>query len=159
MKLISNLGKCALSLVLTLALFSCKDGKTSSNTPGNGTGPVGTWMIDSDATLAANQSQISFQLDSIPKANQAEARAKLEKMFKSVEGTFVFKADNSLVTTTVFNGNEMTMQGTWEITGDKIISRTEGPQGEQVSTGAIQDGLLKFQTGNDQFVVLRRDGP
>ena len=159
MKLLSNLGKCALSLVLTLALFSCKDGKTSSDTPGNGTGPVGTWMIDSDATLAANQSQISVQLDSIPKASQAEARAKVEKMFKSIEGTVVFKADNSLVSTTVFDGNELAMQGTWEITGDKIISRTEGPQGEEVATGAIQDGLLKLQTGNDQFVVLRREEP
>lgn len=157
MSLLGNLAKCSLTVLLGAALLSCDDGKIPSGSPGNDTDLVGVWKIDSDATLAANQSQISSQLDAIPAANRADARTKLEEMFKSVAGTFEFKADNTLVTTTVFNGSEMRTQGTWEINGDMIISKTEGPDGEQISTGTIQESRLKFKSGEDQFVVLRRE--
>ncbi len=84
-------------------------------------------------------------------------RKKLEEMFSSVQGTMEFKPDNSLVTSTVFDGREMTMQGTWENNVGTISTKTEGPDGEQVTTGAIEEGHLKLMSGGDQFVVLRRD--
>ncbi len=146
-----------LFLLLCLALSSCDDSKTPANTSKIDNGPVGTWKIDSEATLAANQAQISSELEAIPAPQQAEARAKLEEMFKSVEGTMEFKADKTLVSTTVFNGNEMVMQGTWEIDGDKVTSTAKGPNGEQISTGTIEDGLLSLSPDQIQFVVLRRE--
>ena len=158
---LTNLVKSLFVFVLCLVLSSCEDRKGTPEAPGKSTtndaGPVGTWKIDSGATLAANQTQISRQLEEIPEANQAEVRKKLEDMFSSVEGTMEFKSDNSLVTTTVFNGSEMTMRGTWEINADKITTSAEGPDGEQVTTGTIQEGHLKLTSGDDQYVVLRRE--
>jgi|GEM_PF-3190043 hypothetical protein len=153
-----------LVFTLCLVLSSCEDRKGQPEAPAKGAvdkasndaDPVGTWTIDSDATLAANQSQISRQLEKIPAANQAEARRKLEDMFRSVEGTMEFKPDNSLATTTVFDGKEMTMQGTWEINEGKISTRANGPNGEQATTGEIQEGNLKLVSSGDQYVVLRR---
>ena len=165
MNLHTNIVKLLLVFPLCLALSSCEDRKGRPEIPGKSTAdkvsnvvdPVGTWKIDSVATLAANQPQISQQLEKIPAANQAEARKKLEDMFRSVEGTMEFKPDNSLVTSTVFNGREMTMQGTWENNAGTISTKTEGPDGEQVTTGAIEEGHLKLMSGGDQFVVLRRE--
>lgn len=162
---LTNLVKPLFVFVLCLVLSSCEDrkgtpeapGKSTTNKASNDAGPVGTWKIDSGATLAANQTQISRQLEGISEANQAEARKKLEDMFSSVEGTMEFKPDNSLVTTTVFDGREMTMRGTWEINADKITTRAEGPDGEQVTTGTIQEGHLKLTSGGDQYVMLRRE--
>ena len=162
---ISNFIKPLFLFALCLALSSCEDRKGTPEAPGKSTAdkasndadPVGTWKIDSVATLAANQTQISQQLEKIPAANQAEARKKLEDMFRSVEGTMDFKPDNSLVTSTVFDGREMTMQGTWENNAGTISTKTEGPGGEQVTTGAIEEGHLKLMSGGDQFVVLRRE--
>ena len=77
----------SLLLVLCLALFSCDDNNAPANASKIDNDLIGIWKIDSEATLAANQAQISGQLESIPEAQQAEARTKLEDMFKSVEGT------------------------------------------------------------------------
>jgi hypothetical protein len=162
---LTNLIKPLFVFALCLVLASCDDRKGEPAAPGRGAANnasndaelVGTWKIDSDATLAANQSQISRQLEKIPASNQAEARRKLEDMFRSVEGTMEFKPDNSLATTTVFEGKEMTMQGTWEINEGKISTRAKGPNGEQVTTGEIQEGHLKLMSGGDQYVVLRRE--
>lgn len=155
---LTNLVKPFFVFACCLVLSSCEDpGKSTADKTRDDADPVGTWKIDSDATLAANQTQISRQLEKIPEANQAEARRKLEDMFRSVGGTMEFKPDNSLVTTTVFDGREMTMEGTWEINAGKISTRAEGPDGEQVTTGAIQEGRLKLMSGRDQYVVLRRE--
>ena len=55
----------------------------------------------------------------------------------------------------VLNRKEMAVQGTWSIDGDKITSRTKGPAGEQISTGTIREGRLKFSSSEDPFLVLR----
>ena len=60
------------------------------------------------------------------------------------------KPDKSLVSTTVLDGREMTMRGTWEIDANKITTRAEGPDGEQVTTGTLQEGYLKLTSGGDQ---------
>ena len=146
-----------LVLLLCLALSSCDDSKTPANTSKIDNGPVGTWKIDSEATLAANQAQISSELEAIPAPQQAEARAKLEDMFKSVEGTMEFKADKTLGATTILNGNEMVSQGTWEIDGDQVTTRTKNEDGEQIFTGSIKDGFLSLSPDQKQFVVLRRE--
>lgn len=155
---LTNFVKPVFVFACCLILSSCKDpGKSTADKARDDADPVGTWKIDSDATLAANQTQISRQLEKIPEANQAEARRKLEDMFRSVGGTMEFKPDNSLLTTTVFDGREMTMEGTWEINAGKVSTRAEGPDGEQVTTGAIQESQLKLMSGSDQCVVLRRE--
>lgn len=147
----------SLFVILCLALPSCKDSKTTEeDSPGNDNGPVGIWAIDSDATLAANQAQISKQLEPLPQSSHADARAKLEEMFKSVEGSMDFKADKTLVSTTIFNGNEMVMTGTWEIEDGTITTKTAGQNREQTTTGAIKEGLLTLSLDQNQFVVLRR---
>ncbi len=134
---LTNLVKLFFVVVLCLVLSSC-EGRNDAE-------PVGTWKIDSGATLAANQTQISRQLEEIPKAGHAEARKKLEAIYRSVEGTIELKPDKSYVSTTVLDGREMTMRGTWEIDANIITTRAEGPDGEQVTTGG------------DQYVVLRRE--
>jgi len=162
---LTNLVKPLFVVMLCLVLSSCEDrkgtaevtGKNAANKASNDAGPVGIWKIDSDATLAANQKQISRQLEEIPKAGQAEARKKLEDIYRSVEGTIELKPDKSLVSTTVLDGGKMTMRGTWEIDANKITTRAEGPDGEQVTTGTIQEGYLKLTSGGDQYVVLRRE--
>jgi len=146
---LTNLVKLFFVVVLCLVLSSC-EGR-------NDTEPVGIWKIDSGATLAANQTQISRQLEEIPKAGHAEARKKLEAIYRSVEGTIELKPDKSYVSTTVLDGREMTMRGTWEIDANIITTRAEGPDGEQVTTGTIQEGYLKLTPGGDQYVVLRRE--
>ena len=90
----ANLVKPLFVVVLCLVLLSCKDrkgtseaiGKSATNKANNDVELIGTWKIDSGATLAANQTQISRQLEGFPKAVQAEVRKKLEDMFRSVEG-------------------------------------------------------------------------
>ena len=162
---LTNLVKPLSVVVLCLVLSSCEDrkgtseatGKSATNKASNDAEPIGTWKIDSGATLAANQTQISRQLEGIPKAVQAEARKKLEDIYRSVEGTMELKPDKSLVSTTVLDGREMTMRGTWEIDANKITTRAEGPDGEQVTTGTLQEGYLKLTSGGDQYVVLRRE--
>lgn len=158
-----NMVKRPLILVMCLVLSSCGESKEtagaadSAEASSGGADLVGTWRIDSEATLAANQPQISVQLEGIPETSRAEGRRKLEDIFKGLEGTMDFNDDNSLTATTVFGGNELVMQGTWETDGEKIISRTRGPGGDQIATGTIQGGQLKFSSGDEQFLVLRRE--
>ena len=151
--------------VLCLVLSSCEDrgatpessGKITADKASDHAGPVGTWKIDSDATLAANQAQDSRLLQTLPKARRAEARKQLEDLYSGLEGTLEFKPDNSFASTTVFGGKEMAMRGTWEINGNTITVRAEGPKGVEVTTGAIQGGVLKLTSGDADCVVLRRE--
>lgn len=81
---LANLVKPLFVVVLCLVLSSCGDrkgtaevtGKNVTNKASNDAEPIGIWKIDSDATLAANQKQISRQLEEIPKADNDTIRTR-----------------------------------------------------------------------------------
>jgi len=162
---LNNLAKSLSVGVLCLVFSSCGDRKAPPDAPGNSptyqaihnSDPVGTWKVDGAATLAANQAYISRQLEEIPKGNQAEAREKLERIFRTIEGTMEFKPDNSFVRNMVFSGEETSMRGTWDIDAGKIIIRPDGFDGEQLLTATIEEELLTLMSSGDHCVVLRRE--
>ena len=147
----------ALLLMVSLALSSCNDSKEPTALVKDDKDPVGVWTIDGEATLAANQAQIDAQIEKIPEEQKTEAKTQLEEMFKELSGTMEFRMDNTLVSTTIFNGKEMTIQGTWEIDGDQITSKVKNQNGEETSVGTIKNGLLSLSPDQNQFVVLKRE--
>lgn len=146
----------ALSVAFLVIVAACGGGGD-----GDRSGPVGLWRIDPDATLAANQLQIEGQLADILPAGRAQARAKLERLFKSVSGTLELNVDKTLVSNTMMDGKKQTMHGNWKIDGDTITmkSRPVGSEVDSVLTGSVASDRMTVKTvGAEQFVVFQRDG-
>ena len=140
-----------LSVVLFLMLAACGGGVES-------VGPVGTWVIDSDATLAANQLQIEHQLAGMPPADRAKAN--FETVFKSLRGTIELSADKTLVSSMLMGGKAQVMHGTWELDGDKIKmkSRVQGSKVDYVVVGSISNGNMTVNNvGKEQFMVFKKN--
>lgn len=135
-----------ISLLVLPFLFAC----------GGGSPAVGTWKLESDATLDANEDQMANQ--------PAAAREMMEGMFDEMSVTVTLESggtmsgDMRMRDPMSGEAQESSMEGTWELDGDELTLTTTERDGEEVEeegTATLDGDTLTMTTGQFSVVLVR----
>jgi len=134
----------AVALLTTVALPACD---------GGGGGPVGTWVIDKEATRVAWQAHIKA---GGAKDARGRANSQWAEVIEKLDITMVLKFDGTIdASMTSPGGKPGLAQGTWKLVGANLFLTIDG----DAAIGRFQGNRLvvEEQKGNDPPIVLKRN--
>ena len=136
----------AVALLTTVALPACDDG--------GGGGPVGTWVIDKEATRAAWQAHI--KAGGVEEARGWE-NSQWAEVVETLDITMVLKFDGTIeasMASAISGGKPGLAQGTWKLVGADLFLTIDG----DAAIGRFQGNRLvvEEQKGDDPPIVLKR---